>query len=310
MKIDNKGFAVSTILYGILSLTILILMIIFGVMKSSKEMNEDLVESLEETMNTCVLLETKVEDCYLSGMNNCNDIVNLYNNCFETKTYIFDLYDVVEVGDYVNYDAGNWLSVVEIPDEGNVLMFGGYNSGQSKNTSSNCMSREQYDGWRVFSKKDNQITLIHAGISECFYVDFGVDNDLIYNYQSIMGKEVTGILDEDYNYVSKNFNDDYLNIQYAVKAYMLDSANVYGWSSTNSQDYSTNDLINIGTNYLLIDETEGNPSTVKYMSEEGTILETSKGLYGIRPLVELIQNIQTKGFYINDYGEKEWILIN
>ena len=70
MKLNNKGFAVSTILYGALALIILILMIIFGVMKTNKDMNEDLVESLTETMNSCVAYEVKVENCYLENENN------------------------------------------------------------------------------------------------------------------------------------------------------------------------------------------------------------------------------------------------
>lgn len=81
-KLNNKGFAVSTILYGILTLTILILMLIFGIMKSSKDMNQELVESVEEKMNTCVLTEVELELCYFNG-EDC-DIME-YFNCLGKK---------------------------------------------------------------------------------------------------------------------------------------------------------------------------------------------------------------------------------
>lgn len=88
IKMNNKGFAVSTILYGILSLTILILLLIFGVMKSNKDMNAGLVESLTDSMNKCAVLEIKLENCYLNGVDTCQTEKNAYEQCIPNKNDI------------------------------------------------------------------------------------------------------------------------------------------------------------------------------------------------------------------------------
>lgn len=85
LKLNNKGFAVSTILYGILTLTILTLILIFGIMRASKNMNEGLVESLTDFMNKCVSIEVKLENCYLNNGSNCDSIADSYDNCINNK---------------------------------------------------------------------------------------------------------------------------------------------------------------------------------------------------------------------------------
>jgi len=82
IKLNNKGFAVSTILYGILALTILILMLIFGIMRASKDMNEDLVESLETNLNKCALSEAELESCYFDS-ESCYEERYLYYVCLD-----------------------------------------------------------------------------------------------------------------------------------------------------------------------------------------------------------------------------------
>lgn len=310
IKLNNKGFAVSTILYGVLSLTILILMLIFGIMKSSKDMNEDLTESLSESMNTCVLLETQLENCYFSEGDNCDELAILYSSCLNNKESVFDLYDVGEIGDYVNYDAGNWTSGVDVPTTDNILMFGGYTNEQSKNISSTCLSEDLYDGWRIFYKSGDKVMLIHAGISECFYLNFSPSYALVYNYQSIMNQTITGVLEQDYNHITKNWNNEYLNDDYALNVHMLSSEDLTIWKTETLGEYTNSELININAGYLLSDTVINNSTAfVKYVSSDGRILETNVGLYGIRPVIELKANIKTSGFNINDYGEKEWILV-
>lgn len=86
-KLNNKGFAVSTILYGALSLTILVLMLIFGIMKASKDMNKDLVDNVEDNLSNCVLEEVELEKCQHSNKDNitdnCVDQKGLYNLCIK-----------------------------------------------------------------------------------------------------------------------------------------------------------------------------------------------------------------------------------
>lgn len=53
MKLNNKGFAISTILYGLLALVVLILMLIFAVMRSSNNNSKELGESINNELNAC-----------------------------------------------------------------------------------------------------------------------------------------------------------------------------------------------------------------------------------------------------------------
>ena len=56
-KLNNRGFAISTALYGLLTLTILILVLIFQVNRTgsnnSKELGEEISHQLEERQ-TCI----------------------------------------------------------------------------------------------------------------------------------------------------------------------------------------------------------------------------------------------------------------
>ena len=84
MKLNNKGFAVSTILYGLLALIILILLMLFGIMKSSKDQNEDLVENLTNFMNYCVAEEVALESCYFNNLDDtCGSYNDAYKKCIE-----------------------------------------------------------------------------------------------------------------------------------------------------------------------------------------------------------------------------------
>lgn len=70
-KLNNRGFAISTALYGLLTLTILILVLIFQVNRTgsnnSKELGEEISHQLEERQK-CInehknsIKETKEED--------------------------------------------------------------------------------------------------------------------------------------------------------------------------------------------------------------------------------------------------------
>lgn len=72
-KLNNRGFAISTALYGLLTLTILILVLIFQVNRTgsnnSKELGEEISHQLEERQ-TCInnyknsIKETKEEEDY------------------------------------------------------------------------------------------------------------------------------------------------------------------------------------------------------------------------------------------------------
>ena len=46
-KINNKGFAISTILYGLLALLIIILMLIFQIMRTNNNNSKELSQSIK-----------------------------------------------------------------------------------------------------------------------------------------------------------------------------------------------------------------------------------------------------------------------
>lgn len=82
MNNNNKGFAISTILYGLLSLAIIILMLIFGIMKTNKDYNQELSDSVASSLNNCIKQETDLEACIYHSINGgCVPEWKAYNYC-------------------------------------------------------------------------------------------------------------------------------------------------------------------------------------------------------------------------------------
>lgn len=81
-KLNNKAFAASTILYGVLAMSLIILMLILATMKSSKDMNQTLVEQIEYKLNNCVDEEVELEKCELTN-SSCIEVSEIYNACIE-----------------------------------------------------------------------------------------------------------------------------------------------------------------------------------------------------------------------------------
>lgn len=67
MKLNNKGFAISTVLYGLLALVILIIMLIFQVMRTSnnnsKALGQSITEELKDCRNERINYQTCTENC-------------------------------------------------------------------------------------------------------------------------------------------------------------------------------------------------------------------------------------------------------
>lgn len=51
---NNRGFAISTIIYGLLILSSAILFLLLGTMSFTREENRDFVEEIEKELNECV----------------------------------------------------------------------------------------------------------------------------------------------------------------------------------------------------------------------------------------------------------------
>ena len=70
--LNKKGFAFSTMLYGVLSLIMIVLLLLFGVLQSSDQETEYYTSVIEKNMNKCVNEEIALENCYTLGTSFCN----------------------------------------------------------------------------------------------------------------------------------------------------------------------------------------------------------------------------------------------
>ena len=105
----------------------------------------------------------------------------------KTKSAAVAIASAVNVGDFVNYDAGTWESSDEskITSSGGTCtwgtkpskqgQFGGYTVGSSRNSNASGSynfepyGTPDYSGWRVWSIEGDVVTLISAGHPEVYY---------------------------------------------------------------------------------------------------------------------------------------------
>lgn len=325
IKLNNKGFAVSTILYGTLSLIIIILMLIFGIMKSSKDTNQELVKSVEDKMNKCALSEAILEECYLNG-GKCD--AREYNNCIGKKEVTFLLAEKAQVGDFVSYDAGTWASTVALP-EGDDFKFGGYNAGTSKNNSITCASRNtnKYDGWRILSISGSTVTIIHAGSPFCYYLasNNNTDDKLAYSASTYYFFTGDNSKFTDTSIITSTPYDwnTFVNSDYAESARMANEADLKNSTKNNDSGNILTDLktsvSNTDAGYVLADLCDDKTCLKGFAkSTLGTgaptyggqrILDLVSGPFGARPVVVLKEEIRTTGAITNTYGYDEWVLV-
>ena len=72
MKLNKKGFAFSTMLYGCIALIAAVLYIILNVNKNSADTTYYYGEEILQDLNDCVTEEIALENCYSSGSATCN----------------------------------------------------------------------------------------------------------------------------------------------------------------------------------------------------------------------------------------------
>lgn len=149
MKLDNKGFAFSTMLYGVLAVIVVVLTLVFSILKSTKDETFYYSSVIEETLNKCIEEEIALENCYTSGINNCDpttyyaclgiagtetnngliiaehlkkDIVTtgngLYQDSIDTKRYV---YRGTDVNNYISYSGLLWR-IIGIEADGSVKL--------------------------------------------------------------------------------------------------------------------------------------------------------------------------------------------
>lgn len=209
----------------------------------------------------------------------------------------YSLEEKLKVGHYVVYDAGVWEEDKEIPGRKNQFTFGGYTKDASRNDGVTCnyLSDEDYlknkkSGWRVFSIEEGIVTLIHDGISMCYYHGYGNNT----NDKSV--KILSGN-DENINF------DDYLDNKYASSVRILSKEDIDKYYGEDSSYKKIEDnMISVGIPYWLA--TKKGTNFMWYVTEGGTVATDQVGVYGVRVLVTLGTGVKTTGLTNN----KEWIL--
>ena len=194
----------------------------------------------------------------------------------------YSLSKKVKVGDYVDYDAGHWEEEKGVPNESVPFTFGGYVVSSSRNKSVTCNYNEtDKDGWRVFSVEEGIVTLIHNGLSMCYYHGYGSGtND---SSVAILSNQN---VDAKYDY----FLDD----KYSESVRILSKEDIDKWyKEDSSYKRIRDDIINVGNPYWLA--TKNGTHYMWYVTEGGTIAVDHVGVYGVRILVNLKRNVKTTG---------------
>lgn len=210
-------------------------------------------------------------------------------NVISQPTY---LEDVVEIGDYIYYDAGEWETTVSyssiVDNDG---MHGGYTSGNSRNQGLACDSGgsivSDRVGWRVLdiNEETGEISIIHVGTPECYYN--GVASET----------SINNLKNYDYSY--------YVNSAYATSATIFTKEmaehliNTIGTSSDPDVPIVSDDgfwnggildeLMLAGARYYFPNsyDTSGR---LFYVQSGGYVSGYRYIAYGIRPVVKLKPN--------------------
>lgn len=221
-------------------------------------------------------------------------IINIQKD--EGPTY-YSLSEKLKIGNYVKYDAGVWEEDKDVPNRNNAYTLGGYSKDSSRNDGVTCNYISDLDdieqkrsGWRVFSIEEDIVTLIHDGISMCYYHGYGNNtNDKSVNILS--GN------DENVNF------DYYLDDEFANGVKILSKEDIDKFYGEDSSYKKINkDLISVGIPYWLA--TKQGTNFMWYVTKGGMVATDQVGLYGVRVLVTLKKEVKTIGLTEN----KEWIL--
>lgn len=213
MKVGNRGVVISTVLYGILTIMVLMLLLIFNIMYQNRSLTKSLVSKIEKDLNNCVYEDIELNECYKNGNLKCNH--KSYDVCRGNDVSYYELSKVASVGDYVDYDAGIWEESLAIPISKD-NRFGGYSSLSSRNNGVSCIDNiTSSSGWMILSIDDDIIKLIHRGTPECFYYEYdGISPYLAYNSEMILTGRTEGNINLNEDAKVHDFSY-YLNREYA-----------------------------------------------------------------------------------------------
>lgn len=91
-KLNNKGFAISTMLYGILTIVVIILMLLLGIMRSSYNKENAATDEIYYYLNKCLSKQIALENCYKTynsdptDLKSCSEEYEAYTSCAGKNT--------------------------------------------------------------------------------------------------------------------------------------------------------------------------------------------------------------------------------
>ena len=216
-------------------------------------------------------------------------------------------------GDYVTYDAGTWYETKSLPSD---FEFGGYNNGTSKNDSVACygLPTSGLNGWRVLANDGENVTLIHAGQSECYRHNSlntlgysAVNSELILSGTNLLGHPAAGGIP----YAKRDFST-YMN-SYAESVTIFNKQHLDNYTNTTTSlnDIFNDDLINTETFYYL--GTAESVYTLYTLENDKLYTYDASGgawTFGVRPVITLKSDTRTTGKAADSYGHTAWSLAN
>ena len=141
MKLNNKGFAFSTMLYGTLALITVILYVILGINQGSNDETLFYGEEIQQKLNECVYEEVQLENCYSSHVGTCdptsyhaclgisdyvdNNMGEIMAETLKTKTGVYQdnlverryVYRGANVNNYIRFSNKIWRIISIEPDD-------------------------------------------------------------------------------------------------------------------------------------------------------------------------------------------------
>ena len=131
-KLNNRGFAVSTMLYGILTIIVLILMLLLNIMRSSYNIENATTDEICYYLNKCASKQIALETCYRTyndnphSLKSCDEEYNAYQKCtgkenseLENKKYL-----ATAIKDKASVEGS---SIIQDPTDANKYIYVGTN---------------------------------------------------------------------------------------------------------------------------------------------------------------------------------------
>lgn len=180
------------------------------------------------------------------------------------------LFNKVQVGDYVNYDAGTWTETrTEKNEDG---YYWGMTSGTSKQTGVRCYASDSSarSGWMVLAKANNKVYLIHAGTPEC-----------VYHGRVSTAKVINTMMSEASKYVNTKYANGYTILACSTPGF-----------DCNKTSYTASVFVT-GTEYFIVQN--GTEYGLGAISKNGTKEFIVLRSAGIRPIIQLRDDVKTSG---------------